>query len=97
LEKGYKVKFDYKNCVIKDQNNKKVITSQMKAKRFVLDLMKNDYIIEEKKEKFKLKEDHENSGALKKFQVKKENKDASEKPLKSHKKMQCFYQEVHKA
>jgi RNA recognition motif-containing protein len=57
----------------------------MKGKIFVLDLLKNDHIIEEKKE-FKLKKDHEDSCALKKFQVKEENKNASEKPLKSHKK-----------
>jgi hypothetical protein len=43
-------------------------------------------ILKRKKEEFKLKDDHEDSGALKKFQVKEENKDASEKPLKSHKK-----------
>ncbi|CAJ2637463.1 unnamed protein product [Trifolium pratense] len=54
LEKNYKVIFEHKSCVIKDQNNKEVITSQIKGKRFVLDLMKNDHIIEEKKElKFK--------------------------------------------
>jgi hypothetical protein len=47
--------------------------------------MKNDHIIEEKKE-LKFKEDRENSGALKKFQVKEENEYACEKPPKSHNK-----------
>ncbi|KAK2390546.1 Plant stearoyl-acyl-carrier-protein desaturase family protein [Trifolium repens] len=63
LEKNYKVIFEYKSCVIKDQNNKEVITSQIKGKRFVLDLMKNDHIIEEKKE-FKFKEDREDLGEI---------------------------------
>jgi predicted aspartyl protease len=57
-EKGYKVIFEYKSCVIKDQNNKKVITSEMKDNKFILDLMKNDDI-----------EDHEDSGALKEFRL----------------------------
>ncbi|CAJ2639257.1 unnamed protein product [Trifolium pratense] len=85
LEKNYKVIFEHKSCVIKDQNNKEVITSQIKGKRFVLDLMKNDHIIEEKKE-LKFKEDREDSGILKKFQVKEENKYACEKSPKSHNK-----------
>jgi hypothetical protein len=85
LEKNYKVIFEHKSCVIKDQNNKEVIAFQIKGKRFVLDLMKNDHIIEEKKE-LKFKEDRENSGALKKFQVKEENEYACEKPPKSHNK-----------
>jgi hypothetical protein len=58
LEKGYKVIFQYKSCVIKDQNNKKVFTSEMKDNKFILDLMKNDDI-----------EDHEDSGALKEFRL----------------------------
>ncbi|CAJ2644827.1 unnamed protein product [Trifolium pratense] len=85
LEKNYKVIFEHKSCVIKDQNNKEVITSQIKGKRFVLDLMKNDHIIEEKKE-LKFKEDREDSDILKKFQVKEENKYACEKSPKSHNK-----------
>ncbi|CAJ2645171.1 unnamed protein product [Trifolium pratense] len=85
LEKNYKVIFEHKSCVIKDQNNKEVITSQIKDKRFVLDLMKNDHIIEEKKE-LKFKEDREDSGILKKFQVKEKNKYACEKSPKSHNK-----------
>jgi hypothetical protein len=85
LEKNYKVIFEHKSCVIKDQNNKEVITSQIKGKRFVLVLMKNDHIFEEKKE-LKFKEDREDSGALKKFQVKEENEYACEKPPKSHNK-----------
>jgi hypothetical protein len=36
LEKGYKVIFEHKSCVIKDQNNKESIISQMKGKIFVL-------------------------------------------------------------
>jgi hypothetical protein len=44
LEKGYKVIFEYKSCVIIDQNNKKVTTSEMKDNKFILDLMKNDHI-----------------------------------------------------
>ncbi|KAK2423561.1 hypothetical protein QL285_034009 [Trifolium repens] len=50
LEKNYKVIFEHKSCVIKDQNNKEVITSHIKGKRFVLDVVKNNHIIEEKKE-----------------------------------------------
>jgi ribulose bisphosphate carboxylase small subunit len=56
LEEGYKVIFEYKSCVLKDQNNKKVITSEMKDNKFILDLMKNDHI-----------EDHEDSNNLKKL------------------------------
>lgn len=41
LQKGYKVLFERKSCVLKDQNNKEIITTHMKHKIFVLDLMKN--------------------------------------------------------
>ena len=42
LEKGYKVLFEDKNCVIKDANNIEMIKVQMKGKSFVLDLMNEE-------------------------------------------------------
>lgn len=42
LEKGYKVLFEDKNCVIKDTKSIEVVKVQMKGKSFALDLMKDD-------------------------------------------------------
>ena len=42
LEKGYKVMFEDKNCVIKHAKDIKVFKVQMKGKSFVLDLMKEE-------------------------------------------------------
>ncbi|KAH9678563.1 hypothetical protein KPL71_025767 [Citrus sinensis] len=43
LEKGYKVLFEDKNCVIKDAKDKEVFKVQMKGKSFALDLMKEEH------------------------------------------------------
>ena len=40
LEKGYKVLFEDKNCMIKDSKDRKVFNVQMKGKSFALDLKK---------------------------------------------------------
>jgi len=42
LEKGYKVLFEDKKCVIKDANNIEMINVQMKCKSFALDLMNEE-------------------------------------------------------
>ena len=42
LEKGYKVLFEDKNCVIKDTKVIEVFKVQMKDKNFALDLMKEE-------------------------------------------------------
>ncbi|KAH9780091.1 hypothetical protein KPL71_007943 [Citrus sinensis] len=42
LEKGYKVLFEDKNCVIKDAKDREVFKVQMKGKSFALDLMKEE-------------------------------------------------------
>ncbi|KAL4342366.1 hypothetical protein GQ457_08G025750 [Hibiscus cannabinus] len=42
LEKGYKVLFEDKKCIIKDAKNKDVFNIQMKDKSFVLDFMQEE-------------------------------------------------------
>ncbi|KAH9724151.1 hypothetical protein KPL70_007382 [Citrus sinensis] len=42
LEKGYKVLFEDKNCMIKDAKDREVFKVQMKGKSFSLDLMKEE-------------------------------------------------------
>ena len=42
LEKGYKVLFEDKNCVIKDTEGREMFRVQMKGKSFALDLMKEE-------------------------------------------------------
>jgi hypothetical protein len=100
LEKDYKVLFEHKICVIKDQNNKEVIRAHMKAKKFVLDLMKNTHIIDEDEKGGELREDHDNACVLKNFHVKGKNENVGEKlpsiftKVKSHIsaiKMRCYH------
>jgi len=43
LEKGYKVSFENKVCVIKNANNLEPFKVHMKNKRFALDLMKEEF------------------------------------------------------
>jgi len=69
LKKGYKVLFEHEKCVIKDQNNKEVLRTKMKARKFILDLKKNVDIADEdeKKKEYNLKEDHNDACVLKKI------------------------------
>jgi hypothetical protein len=102
LEKDYKVLFEHKICVIKNQNNKEVIRAHMKAKKFVLDLMKNNDIIDEDENKIggELREGHYDACVLKNFHVKGKNENVGEKlptiftKVKSHIsaiKMRCYH------
>jgi len=43
LDKGYKVSFENKVCVIKNTNNIEVFKVHMKDKRFALDFMKEEF------------------------------------------------------
>jgi len=43
LEKGYKVSFENKACVIKNTNNTEVFKVHMKDERFALDFMKEEF------------------------------------------------------
>jgi len=43
LEKGYKVSFENKVCVIKNANNIEVLKVYMKDKKFALDFMKEEF------------------------------------------------------
>ena len=45
LDKGYKVSFGNKVCVIKNTNNIEVFKVHMKDKRFALDFMKEEFAI----------------------------------------------------
>ena len=45
LEKGHKVLFEDKNCVIKDKKGIKVFKVQMKGKNFALDLMEKKQVV----------------------------------------------------
>lgn len=71
LEEDYKVLFEQKSCVIKDQNNKEVIRAPMKNNMFVLDLITSEDIIdkdeEKKKKESKFRVDYEDASVLKKM------------------------------
>ena len=45
LEKGYKMLFEDKNCVIKYAKDREVFKVQMKGKSFALDLMKEEHVV----------------------------------------------------
>nr|KYP48729.1 hypothetical protein KK1_029619 [Cajanus cajan] len=47
LEKGYKVLFEDKNCLIKHINNKEVLNVYINDKSFALNLVKDESIIDE--------------------------------------------------
>ena len=44
LEKGYKVLFEDKNCMIKDSEVREVFNVQMKGKSFALDFINKEHV-----------------------------------------------------
>ena len=43
VEKGFKVYFEDRNCIIKDAEGKKVFNIKMKGKSFALNLLKDEH------------------------------------------------------